>query len=129
MPTPSTTASRGAALTTAALGAWLASRLLLGAGDSYVRVIVVLLTVLSLLAAAKLWRDNCFESRLVAVLVALASLTGSALGSTVGLPGSHGGQVSVAGVVGLVLGSIVPVLLLLDAKIRASGLNATSPYA
>lgn len=43
---------------------------------------------LAVLAALKMWRDNCFESRLTAGLLTGATALGQVLVVTVGMPGS-----------------------------------------
>jgi hypothetical protein len=81
-PTP---LSRSAAVA----GATLAVANLTQTGAAgYLALLLGSMGLIGLLAAARLWRDNCFESRLLTVLLAAGSLLGTLLRTTVGLPGA-----------------------------------------
>lgn len=84
--TPSTLLSRLAALTTGALGAAAAAALGGADGPGYAVVLALASLVAGGVAAVKMWCDNCFESRLVAVTVATVALLGQLLTGVVGGP-------------------------------------------
>ncbi|MBE0009766.1 MULTISPECIES: hypothetical protein [unclassified Arthrobacter] len=59
-------------------------------GDApYLSVLLFLAALFCVLGSAKLWRDNCFESRFGLAIVAVSSIAGHILSLTVGLPGSQ----------------------------------------
>jgi hypothetical protein len=73
----------------AVAGATLAAANLTQTGTAgYLALLLGTMGLIGLLAAARLWRDNCFESRLLTTLLAAGSLLGTLLRATVGLPGA-----------------------------------------
>lgn len=58
-------------------------------GDApYLSLLLFLASFFGLLASAKLWRDNCFESRFGLAMIAASTVVGHVLSLTIGLPGS-----------------------------------------
>lgn len=55
----------------------------------YLSLLLFLAALLCVLGSAKLWRDNCFESRFGLAIVAVSTIAGHVLSLTVGLPGSQ----------------------------------------
>ncbi len=87
MPRQRTWASKLTALSTFLLSLVLLVRL----SDHAVTSSVVLISALALagmVAAAKVWFHNCFESQLLLSLVTVAALLGTLLSVTLGLPGA-----------------------------------------
>ena len=124
-----TRASVAAAAGTALLAAVHVARSLASAGSvSYVEALNVGKATLACLAALKMCRDNCFESRLAAVVLALISGLGAVLGSTLGLPGQQADAVTPGDVALVLLGLGVPLLVLHDQRLRR-GQALRSPYA
>jgi hypothetical protein len=89
------------------------------------------LGALTVLAAAKMARDNCFESRLVAVIVASIQLATAALAATVGAPGSTGHGLTAHLTLAAAFAGSVLVLIALDhrTRARAAGDRPLPPYA
>jgi hypothetical protein len=123
-----TRASRAAAAATGLLTVVHLVRSFTLTSASYVEALTVVAAVLSCLAALKLYRDNCFESRLAAVLLALVSGLGTVLAATLGLPGQHASAVSGDDILLVMLGVTVPLLVLLDRRLRR-GRAGRSSYA
>ncbi|GAA4286375.1 hypothetical protein [Georgenia daeguensis] len=73
----------------AVAGATLAVANLTQTGTAgYLALLLGSLGLVGLLAAVRLWREGCFESRLLTTLVAAGALLGTLLRATVGLPGT-----------------------------------------
>ncbi|WP_043498392.1 Ig-like domain-containing protein [Georgenia sp. SUBG003] len=99
----------------AVAGAALAVANLLQVGSAgYLSLLLGSMGLVGLLAAGKLWRDGCFESRLLTTLVASASLLGIVLRSTLGLPGGGGVASDAADLVAAALAVAALGLLLAD---------------
>lgn len=79
-------------------------------------------------AAYKMARDNCFESRLVSWLTTLAALGGAVAAATVGLPG-RAPSTSPAGVVLGVAAVVFLVAVAAEVPRRHRSRTAPSPYA
>lgn len=79
-------------------------------------------------AAYKMARDNCFESRLVSWLTTLAALGGAIAAATVGLPG-RGPSTSPAGVVLVAAAVVFLVVVAMELPRRHRTRPAPSPYA
>ncbi len=124
-----TPASKAAATATGTLALLHVEPLLLGRAAGYVAVVGAVLGVTALVTAGKLWRDNCFEARLAAVLLAVASGLGAVLSLTIGLPGEAPHEVSAAALLPVLLAVALPLLVLLDARLRGAGVTSGSPYA
>ena len=111
----------------AVAGAALAVVNLLQVGTAgYLSLLQGSMGLVGLLAAAKLWRDGCFESRLLTTLVASASLLGIVLRATVGLPGVGPVATGWADAVGAVLALATLTFLLAD-RVRG-GRSARTPF-
>ncbi|WP_309124544.1 hypothetical protein [Arthrobacter sp.] len=54
----------------------------------YLSLLLFLASFFGILGSAKLWRDNCFESRFGLAMIAGSTVVGHALSLTLGLPGS-----------------------------------------
>lgn len=54
----------------------------------YLSLLLFLASFFGVLASAKLWRDNCFESRFGLAMIAVSTVVGHILSLTLGLPGS-----------------------------------------
>ena len=65
--------------------------------------------------ATKLWLHNCFESQLLVVVAVVATVVGSALSLTLGMPGGPVTPVTLPHVVALALSVTIGLLLLADA--------------
>lgn len=123
-------ASRAAVATIGALAAvqmwWVAD-----SGDPIVVTAAGFVGALTALACLKMARDNCFESRLVAVVVTAAQLTTAGLAATVGLPGAPGPQLHTHLALAGSLATVVLVLIALDRAARAhrDGEGLSPPYA
>ena len=125
--------SRTAAVLVATMAGVLgASRLGTGGVPRYDAIIVGTAVALSLLAGLKMWRDNCFESRLAAVVVALLVATGQLLTMTVGGPVAPAGGLGTSYPTGLLvaaLGALVPLGVAADARVRSRSVAEEPPYA
>ena len=125
----STWASRLTAVITALLSLLLFGRLAHETTTSAV-VLVAALGVAGLAAAAKMWFHNCFESQLLASLVAGATLLGTLLSVTLGLPGADRSPVSVVHALLVLLPLAALVLLNTDGRLRRRDRGrTTTPYA
>lgn len=74
---------------TALLGLLLGRAAVSTAHEPYASVLLGVLGAIALLSAARLGTARCIESRVAATAVALATVTGVVLASTVGPPGSR----------------------------------------
>lgn len=54
----------------------------------YLSLLLFLASFFGVLASAKLWRDNCFESRFGLAMIAASTVIGHVLSLTLGVPGS-----------------------------------------
>jgi hypothetical protein len=95
----------------------------------YDEILVGTAAVAALLAAVKLLRDNCFESRLAATVLATLTAFGQLLAATVGRPGDPQAGWHPGGFAVIVLAAAVPVLVALDARARARISEQVHPYA
>jgi len=96
-------------------GAALAVVSLTGAGSaSYLALLLASMGLVGLLAAAKLWRDGSFESRLLTTLVASGALLGIVLRAVIGLPGVGHVATGWTDVLAAVLAVVTLALLLAD---------------
>lgn len=128
MNTPHTRASSWASITAVGL---LAAQLVVLASTTthYLVVVVTALVLMTALAAFKLCRDNCVESRLVLVSVATASALGIVLDSTIGLPGDSPHVLDVPSAA-LLVGALLAVLTIwIEARARHTVPLTRSPYA
>ena len=125
-----TPCSRVAAVLTVALAATVGavhpSRAAL---TSWVGVLVGAVVVVGTLGGAKLWRDNCFESRLVVVVLAIGTATCQTLASTVGAPGGHAAHWRATALLVVALSVAIPLLVLGDTRLRARVRKGQPPYA
>ncbi|GAA1641174.1 hypothetical protein [Georgenia ruanii] len=81
--------SRSTAVAAAALAVLnLVQAVARGAGASYQALLLGSLGAVGLLAAAKLWKDGCFESRLASAAAAALAFVTAALTVTAGMPGA-----------------------------------------
>lgn len=95
----------------------------------YMKVMVGSLALITALAATKLCRDNCVESRLVTAIVATVSAAGITLHSTLGLPGTAATALDAPATVLLGLALAVLLLMAIDTPSRRAVLGDESPYA
>jgi hypothetical protein len=95
----------------------------------YASLIVGLAVLVGFVAAAEVRRTNRFEARLAAVVVTVLTVAGQLLVTTVGFPASSPGQWTPGAAIVVVLGSGVPVLVALDARLRAGSTTQEHPYA
>ncbi|WP_374970613.1 hypothetical protein [Terrabacter sp. BE26] len=124
-----TPCSRVAAVLTVALAATVGAVHPTGAVTPWVGVLVGAVVIAGALAGAKLWRDNCFESRLVVVVLALSTATCQTLASTVGAPGGHAAHWRATAVLVVALAVAIPLLLIGDTRLRARPRKGEPPYA
>ncbi|KRE42971.1 hypothetical protein [Knoellia sp. Soil729] len=117
MPRELTTASRWAAITTLVLAVVLLERAL--HSDSTGLMVLDLVGLgAAVLGAVKMWVHNCLESHLVVITVAMATVVGTVLTLTVGMPGAPVASVAPVHVVLLALAASILVLLVVDARAR-----------
>ena len=130
MPRRRTWASKLAALVTWAVSLLLLERLTHSPGTSSV-ILVTAVAVAGLIAATKLWFHNCFESQLLVSLVTGATLVGTLLSLTVGLPGAGRSAITTIPMALIILTVVSLVLQNADAKLRRSDRTPplTPPYA
>ena len=123
-------ADRAASAPLGALGVTLLVRTHGGAGGEALEVLTAVLGALAVVVAARMWCRSCFESHLLAALVAIASTAGQLLAVVVGPPG--GGDVAWtpdrAAVTAL---GVLTLLLLVSAFLarRHDSVSTTQPYA
>lgn len=117
MPRQLTTASRWAAVATWLLAAALLERTL-HAGSAGAVVLQVVVLVAATLGAAKMWVHNCFEAQLVVLTVVVATVVGTLLSLTLGMPGGPVAQPAAIHVVVLTLSGAIVTLLVVDARTR-----------
>lgn len=118
-------------LATAATGMLAVTELavLLVVDVPYIKIIMSVLTVMTALAAAKLYRDNCVESRVLSVFVSVGAAAGVILSATFGLPGSPAHRPDLGGVVMFVLAVAILILAAIDRRRRQDILRRGAPYA
>ena len=120
MPRRRTAASR-----CAAVAAWLLALVLVGqalrADSTGATVLVGAVGAAAALGATKLWIHNCFESHLVVVLAVGATVVGSILELTLGMPGGPVRPLTPAHVVVLALSIAIAAMLFADARARRGG--------
>lgn len=122
MRRPLTTASRSTARCCLAIALLSAARL--ASAPSTVEMLLEgTVATLAVLAAGKLRVHNCFESRLVAVVVSIATIGGVLLAITAGAPGQASTPITLVDAGLLALAAAVLVLLEQDSRLRrgASG--------
>lgn len=106
----------------AAAGAGLAVANLSQTGTAgYLALLLGTIGLIGLLAAVRLWREGCFESRLLTTLVAAGSLLGTLLRATVGLPGAPAAATGWPDLLAAVLAVAALGLLLADRVRRGTG--------
>lgn len=101
----------------------------LGKHDSYVGALLFALVLVTAAAVAKLHRDNCLESRVALVLLAVLSGGGVVLTATAGLPGQPAHPMDALGTLTVCLSIGVLALLAADQPRRAASRGSGSPYA
>lgn len=119
MPRELTVASRWAAAATLMLAVVLVERSV-HAASTGAMVLEGVVALLAALGGAKMWLHNCFESHLVVVLAVAATAIGTVLSLTLGMPGNGRTDLSATHVVTLVLSAAIGVLLVSDARARAT---------
>lgn len=97
--------------------------------DSYVGALLLALVLVTAAAVAKLFRDNCLESRLAVALLATVSGAGVVLTATAGLPGRPPQPMDALAALTLSLSIVVLGLLTADQPRRAASRRSGSPYA
>lgn len=122
MPRPLTAASRSTARCCLAIALLIAARIASAPTTAEV-LLQGTVAALAVLTAAKLRVHNCFESHLVAVLVAIATIGGVLLAITAGAPGRASTPITFVDAALLALAAAVLVLLEQDSRLRraASG--------
>jgi len=129
MPRLRTTASRWAAACLAAVGLLCLQRLATSSTMVW-SILSGVLAVVAVGAAVKMLAHNCFESHLAAWLVVAAGAASTLLLLTVGLPGGGTSDLTVIHAALLVLSAVIPVLLVLDGRVRREhARRARRPYA
>ncbi len=120
MPRARTRASRWAAV-----AAWTLALVLLGqavqADSTGATVLAGAVAAAAALGATKMWIHNCFESHLVVVLAVGATVIGSVLGLTLGMPGAPVTPLTPTHVVVFALAFAIGTLLFADARARRDG--------
>lgn len=105
---------------TALLGLLLGRAAVSTAHEPYASLLLAVLAGIALLAAVRMGTARCIESRVAATAVALATVTGVVLASTVGPPGSTPHPVDVTVVALALTAAIVLTLVVAPAPGRAS---------
>ncbi|MEW1952847.1 hypothetical protein [Terrabacter sp. NPDC080008] len=95
----------------------------------WVVVLVGAVVLAGTAAGVKLWRDNCFESRLVVVVLAVLTAAGQTLASTVGAPGGEGAHWRATAVLVVALAVAIPILVAADTRQRGRAVEPEPPYA
>lgn len=117
MPRRRTGASRAAAIV-----AWLLALVLLGqalrADSTGVTVLGCAVAAAAALGATKMWFHNCFESHLVVGFAVGATVVGSVLNLTLGMPGGPVTPLAPSHVVVFALSVVIGTLLAADAGDR-----------
>lgn len=93
------------------------------ANENYVGAVLAGMGVLGLLSAIKLWFHNCFESRLIVILLASLTLISHFLDLTIGLPGAVPGHLTIGAIEqsGLSLAVVTLVMLSGTPPVRPAG--------
>jgi hypothetical protein len=120
MEHPHTPASRAAAFATTLLVLVELARVAGGRHDSYVAALLLALLVATAAVSLKLHRDNCFESRLGATLLAAFTAGGVVLTAVAGLPGQDVRPFGAIGFVMLVVSAAIVGLLSYDQTQRVA---------
>lgn len=124
-----TSSSRAAALVCLTIGLLLVQRTMASSSPTYA-LLEGALALIAVLTAVKMWLHNCFESHLASLLVTGATAGGALLAMTAGLPGGDGPDPTLVHGAFLVLCAALPVLLVVDARVRAEHTRHTRrPYA
>lgn len=84
------------------------------ANEDYVGAVLAVMCVLGFLSAIKVWFHNCFESRLVVILLASLTFFSQLLHLTIGLPGAVAGHVTIGAIAQSGLASAVVALVMLS---------------
>jgi hypothetical protein len=129
MGRPHTPTSRAASFATTLLVLVELARVAGRQHDSYVAALLLALLVATAAVSLKLHRDNCFESRLAATLLAVFTGGGVALAAVVGLPGQDVRPFGAIGLLMLVVCAAIVALLAYDQGQRVADRRARSPYA
>ncbi|MCY7288846.1 MAG: hypothetical protein LH624_11510 [Cryobacterium sp.] len=81
--------------------------------ENYFGAVLAGMCALGLLSSIKLWFHNCFESRLIVILLASLTLLSQFLDLTIGLPGAGPGPVTIEGIAqsGLAVAVVALVML------------------
>jgi hypothetical protein len=109
------------------MAAVVGGELALGTTRGYLVVLVGALVVGSVATAARMWRHNCFESRLAAIVLALVIGVGQVLAASVGSPGTGGTDWAPSAWAVTTLAMVVIGLVLADARQRP--MRPSHPYA
>ena len=128
MPVPHTAVSRVAVVALCLVAGVLGVMGAHGADLAYLVLPTTAAALVCLGAAAKMARDNCFESRLVAVVTVLACVLAAVAAASIGLPGQEP-RMAPAGV--LLVGAAIVFLVAVAVEVpqRHRPDRATSPYA
>lgn len=81
-------------------------------------VLQLVVLILAALGATRMWLHNCFESHLVVVGVVVATVGGSVLSVTLGMPGGPVTPLTPWHVLALTLSVAIAALLVADARAR-----------
>ena len=128
MPVPHTAVSRVAVVALCLVAGVLGVMGAHGADLAYLVLPTTAAALVCLGAAAKMARDNCFESRLIAVVTVLACVLAAVAAASIGLPGGEP-QVTPAG--GLLVGAALGFLAAgaVEGPRRPPPEGAGAPYA
>jgi hypothetical protein len=98
-------------------------------GHPYAAVVVGFAAVASIGAAVKMWRDNCFESRLFASVIAGVTVLFELLFTLLGAPGSDSARWTLTSSALLVVATAVLLGLVVEARVRPEAQAERPPYA
>ena len=96
---------------------------------AYLVLLVSAIGGVGLVAAGRLWRGACVASRLTAILLAAAVITGQLLGASVGGPTGEGARCYPAAAGAVALAALVILLITLDARAVRAPDTEKPPYA
>ena len=121
---------RTASVPLAVLGILLLVRTHGGASGAPLEVLTAVLGALALVSAARMWCRSCFESHLLGMIVAIASIAGQLLAVVIGPPGGSTAAWSPERLVIVGLGASALLLLAFPGRRRRHGRDPVlRPYA
>lgn len=119
--------SRLAAIATASMAGAVLGEVVGGGTYGYGVLLVGTVALGALIASARMWRHNCFESRFAAVLLAALIVTGQVMVAVIGSPGAGATSWTPASTMVVLLAFAAVGLVVADARERPA--RPEHPYA